>query len=65
MVSFKMVEDMLWLLAWSMHRRGRGKIPLEERVKILGTALMMLIRILKTNPYICENTDDTPLARLR
>lgn len=44
------IQTMMWLLAWSIHRRARGKIPREERVKILGTAILMAIQILQTNP---------------
>ena len=45
-----MVENLMWLLAWSVHRRAQGPILREERVKILGTALMLLIQVLQTSP---------------
>lgn len=52
------LQNLLWLLAWSVHRRAQGPILREERVKILGTALMMLIQVLQTNP--CDLATSQP-----
>lgn len=53
------LQNLMWLLAWSVHRRARGgRIPREERVKILGTALMMLIQVLQMSP--CDLATSQP-----
>ena len=52
------VHTMMWLLAWSIHRRAKGRIPREERVRILGTAILMAIQILQTNP--CDLATNQP-----
>lgn len=53
-----MLDDLLWLLAWSIQRRAKGEIPLEERVKILGTALMMCLRVFQSIP--CDLATNQP-----
>ena len=45
-----MLDGLLWLLAWSIHRKARGPILREERVKILGTALMLCLHVFQNNP---------------
>ena len=45
-----MLDGLMWLLAWSIQRRARGPILREERVKILGTALMMCLHVFQNDP---------------
>jgi hypothetical protein len=52
------IQTMMWLVAWSIHRRGRGRIPREERVKILGTVLMLCLQVFQTSP--CDLATSQP-----